>query len=258
MCKSGRPMLCKDYDVMGATMPGCFSEWVLLPERGLVKVDDRVTDSEGACLQPLSDCVSGVETAGINIGDTVAFIGQGCLGINSLQVARSRGAGMLIAVDIRDDILKKSKQLGADFTIDAKKDDPAGAIKELTQGKGADIVFEAAGGNPQKGLSGTQTFQKAIECVRNEGSIVTLSIYGQPVEIALDLIRNRGIRILPPKMTTAAHLEYAMHIIASGQVRLKPIVTQILSAFEAVPKAFEITGNKGKYNSIMPAQVLMK
>jgi threonine dehydrogenase-like Zn-dependent dehydrogenase len=65
------------------------------------------------------------------------------------------------------------------------------------------------------------------------------------------------VRIISPKMTTIAYLQHAMRIVASGQVQLKPIVTQVLSGIETVPKAFEITGNKGRYNSIMPAQVMM-
>jgi threonine dehydrogenase-like Zn-dependent dehydrogenase len=257
MCQSGRPMLCKDFDVMGATVPGCFSELALLPERALIKIDDQVSDSEGACLQPLSDCVGAVDTAEINMGGTIAIFGQGCLGINALQVARASGAGMLIAVDVRDDILNKSKEVGAHYTINSKDTDPVEAIKEVTDGKGADIVFEAAGGNPKKGLAGTQTIQQSIDSVRNEGKIVILSIYGQSAEMPIDIIRMRGVQIISPKMTTTAHLQHASRLVASGQIQLKPIITQVLLGIDTVPKAFEITGNKGKYNSIMPAQVMM-
>lgn len=257
MCQTGYPMLCKDIDLMGVTIPGCFSELALLPERALIKIDDRVSDSEGACLQPLSDCVGAVETAGINMGNTIAIFGQGCLGINSLQIARASGAGMLIAVDIRNDILKKSKEVGADYTINSKETDPVDAIRELTDGKGTDIVLEAAGGNPKKGLAGTQTIQQSIDSVRDGGKIILLSIYGQPAEMPIDSIRLRGIQIISPKLTTTAHLKHAMRLVASGQIQLKSIVTQVLSGINSVPKAFEITGNKGRYNSIMPAQVMM-
>ena len=257
MCQSGYSMLCKNTDLMGVTIPGIFSELVLLPERALIKVDDRVSASEGACLQPMSDCVGAVETAEVNIGDTIAIFGQGCLGINSLQVARASGAGALIAVDVRDDILNISKQVGANYTINAKDTDPVNAIKEITEGKGADIVFEGAGGNPKKGLAGTQTIQQSIDSVKDGGKVIILSFYGQPVEMPADIMRMRNLQIIFPKMTTIGHLQHAMRLVASGQLQLKPIITQVLSGIDAVPKAFEITGNKGKYNSIMPAQVMM-
>jgi threonine dehydrogenase-like Zn-dependent dehydrogenase len=257
MCQSGNPMLCRNADLMGVTLPGIFSELVLLPEPALIRVDDRISASEGACLQPMGDCVGAVETAEIKMGDTIAIFGQGCLGINLLQVARACGAGELIAVDVRDDNLKKSTEVGANYTLNAKGTDPVNAIREVTAGKGADIVFEAAGGDPKKGLAGTQTFQQSIDSVRDGGKIVVLSFYGQPVEIPIDVMRMRGLQILFPKMTTIAHLQHAMRLVASGQLQLKPIVTQVLSGIDAVPKAFEITGSKGKYNSIMPAQVMM-
>ena len=152
MCQTGYPAACRHMDLMGVTLPGCFSELVLLPERGLIKIEDRISDSEGACLQPVGDCATIVSTAGIAMGDTIAVFGQGCMGMNILQIARASGAGILIGVDIRDDVLRKSKDLGAAYVVNAKETDPVSAIRELTDGRGADIVFEAAGGNPEKGL----------------------------------------------------------------------------------------------------------
>jgi threonine dehydrogenase-like Zn-dependent dehydrogenase len=242
---------------MGMTIPGCFSELVSLPERALVKVDNQLSDSECAALQPVGDSLAAVATAEIEVGDTIAILGQGCLGINSLQIARASGAGLLIAVDVRDGVLEKSKELGAHHTINARDIDPVRAIKELTGGIGADIVFEAAGGNPAKGLAGTRTIDQAIDIARPRGKVMIQSIYGQPVELPMDKMRSRGSQIIFPNMSTTSHLEQTSRLIASGQILLKPIITQVLSGIESVPKAFEITGSKGSYNSIMPAQVRM-
>ncbi|MFN9973179.1 MAG: Zn-dependent alcohol dehydrogenase, partial [Phycisphaerae bacterium] len=74
----------------------------MLPEIALAKVDDRISSSEAACLQSLSDSVAAVETAGIQIGDTVVLFGQGSMGLECLQIARISGAGLLITVDVRD------------------------------------------------------------------------------------------------------------------------------------------------------------
>ena len=74
--------------VIGFELPGCFAERALLPEIALVKVDDRISDSEAACLQSLSDSVAAVETAASAIGDSVAIFGQGSMGLECLQIAR--------------------------------------------------------------------------------------------------------------------------------------------------------------------------
>lgn len=257
MCLGGRPLLCKQMNVMGATIPGCFSELALLPENSLIRVDDRVSDSEATCLQPLSDCVAAVDTAGLHIGDIVVIFGQGCLGINLLQVTRVSGAGMIIAVDVRDEILQVSKELGADYVINGRSTDSVDAIRRLTNERGADIIFEAAGGNPKQGLAGIQTMKQAIDSVTPGGKVVILSIYGQSVELPIDVLRTRSLNLVGPRLTTTTHLRHASRLVASEQVRLKPIITQVLTGIENVPKAFEMTADKGKQNSIMPVQVIM-
>lgn len=78
--------------VIGFDQPGCFSEIALLPEISLVKVADNISDSEAACLQSLSDSVAAVETAQIQIGDTVVIFGQGSMGLECcrLRISGSR------------------------------------------------------------------------------------------------------------------------------------------------------------------------
>src|SRR3954453_387308 len=130
LCREERSDLCRAGPVIGFDLPGCFAEVALLPEIALVKVDDRISDSEAACLQSLSDSVAAVETAGIRVGDSVAIFGQGSMGLECLQIARNSGAGMLISVDVRDEACLISKELGADYALNAKKCDPVETIRD--------------------------------------------------------------------------------------------------------------------------------
>ncbi len=257
LCLSGRSTLCRTGPVIGFDLPGCFSEFGLIPEIALVKVDDVITDSEAACLQSLSDSVAAVETADIQVGDTVAIFGQGSMGFECMQVARNCGAGKIITVDVRDEACQKSRELGADVSINASQSDPVSTIRDLTEGNGADIVFECAGGSPRQGLSGSKTLAQAIDAVRSGGKIIGVSWYGEPFSVDIDLLRERSLRYLFPDISTTAHLEYTVSLVASGRVRLKPMITHVLSGIESVPQAFDITSNKGKYKAISPAQVLL-
>ena len=119
-----------------------------------MRVDDRISDSEAACLQSLSDSVAAVETAGIGIGDSVAIYGQGSMGLECLQIARTSGAGLIVTVDVREESCRVSRELGADVALNATEDDPVAAIQALTGGNGADVVFECAGGARNKGSRG--------------------------------------------------------------------------------------------------------
>lgn len=257
LCRSERSYLCRTGPVIGFDLPGCFSERAILPEIALVRVDDAISDSEAACLQSLSDSVAAVETADLRLGDSVAILGQGSMGLECLQIARLSGAGLVITVDVRGESCRMSKELGADHALDASRCDPVEAIRELTGGQGADVVFECAGGSPRQGLAGTATVRQAMNAVRSGGKIIGVSWFGEPFPVDLDYLRERSLRYLFPDISTQAHLEHTVRLVASGRVRLRPTITHVLNGLESVPRAFEITANKGTHRAINPAQVMI-
>jgi threonine dehydrogenase-like Zn-dependent dehydrogenase len=257
LCQSERSVLCRKGPVIGFDLPGCFAEVARVPAIALVKVDDRISDSEAACLQSLSDSVAAVETAQLAIGDAVVVLGQGSMGLECLQIARISGAGRIITVDVREEACQVSRELGADHALNAKKEDVVAAIHELTGGNGADVVFECAGGSPRQGLAGHQTLLQALNVVRSGGKVVGVSWFGGPVELNIDSLRERSLRYVFPDISTQAHLEHTVHLVASGRVRLLPTIRHVLDGIESVPRAFEITANKGAHGAINPAQVLM-
>ena len=138
----------------------------------------------------------------------------------------------------------------------AASPDPVETIRDLTGG-GADIVFECAGGSPKQGLAGTQTLMQAVDSVRSGGKIVGVSWFGAPFEIDIDTLRERSLRYIFPDISTVQHLEHTVRLVASGRVRLKPAITHVLEGIDQVPLAFEITANKGRFQAINPAQVMM-
>ncbi len=258
LCLTERSHLCRRGPVIGFDQPGCFSEVALLPEIALVRVDDAISDSEAACLQSLSDSVAAVETAQLQMGDSVVIFGQGSMGLECLQIARISGAGRLITVDVREEACAMSRKLGADHALNARECDVVAAVRDLTAGNGADVVFECAGGSPQQGMAGTQTVRQAIDAVRSGGKVVGVSWFGAPFELDVDLLRERSLRYVFPDISTQAHLEHTVRLVASGRVRLNETVTHVLHGIESVPQAFEITANKGLHKAINPAQVVLR
>jgi threonine dehydrogenase-like Zn-dependent dehydrogenase len=256
-CLEGKNHLCRKGPIIGFQLPGCFAERALLPEIALVRVPDSVSDSEAACLQSLSDSVAAVETAAIAMGDSVAIYGQGSMGLECLQIARNSGAGLIMTVDVREESCRVSRDLGADVAVNARDEDPVAAVRRLTHGNGADILFECAGGSPTQGLAGTRSLMQSIDSVRDGGKLVGVSFFGAPLALDVDRLRERSLRLLFPDISTLAHLEHTVRLVASGRVRLKPMITHVLPGLEAVPRAFEITANKGKFQAINPAQVVL-
>jgi threonine dehydrogenase-like Zn-dependent dehydrogenase len=258
MCLSERGALCRKGPVIGFDLPGCFAERARIPEIALTLVDDRISDSEAACLQSLSDSVAAVETAELRLADTVAIFGQGSMGLECLQIARISGAGRIITVDVREEACAISRELGADFALNAKQCDVVATIRDLTEGNGADVVFECAGGSPKQGLAGNQSLLNALDAVRSGGKVIGVSWFGGPLEMNIDFLRERSLRYLFPDISTLGHLEHTVRLVATGRVRLKPTITHVLKGISEVPRAFEITANKGKHKAINPAQVMMR
>jgi threonine dehydrogenase-like Zn-dependent dehydrogenase len=180
------------------------------------------------------------------------------MGLECLQIARLSGAGLIITVDVRDEACQVSRELGADHALNARTTDVIPTIRELTGGNGADVVFECAGGSPKQGLAGHQTLLQAIDSARSGGKLIGVSWFGGPIELNVDTLRERSLRYLFPDISTQTHLEHTVRLVASGRVRLKPTITHILDGIDSVPRAFEITANKGRYRAINPAQVMMR
>src|SRR3954452_23379960 len=128
LCRSERSDLCRRGPVIGFDLPGCFAEVARIPEIALVKLDDRISDSEAACLQSLSDSVAAVETAQLRMADTVAIFGQGSMGLECLQIARLNGAGLVITVDVREEACQISRELGADHALNGRTEEVVAVI----------------------------------------------------------------------------------------------------------------------------------
>jgi threonine dehydrogenase-like Zn-dependent dehydrogenase len=230
---------------------------VSLPAEVFVRLPPEVTDSEGACIQALTGCVDAVHTAELKMGDTVVVFGQGAMGLAVMQVARASGAGQVITVDVRDDVLDLSRQLGASVTVNARESDPVHRILELTHGRGADAVFESAGGSTRQGLAGATTLRQALRVTRDAGTLVQVAMFDGPVELDLNQFRAKALRFLFPAPTNRKLMTYSVHLIATEQVKLKPTITHVFHGLEKLPEAFEVTANKGQYKAVNPAQVVL-
>ncbi len=256
-CLSGRPEYCRKALLLGRHIPGGFAEYVALPTDILVKLPPAVDDNQGASIQPASESVSGVFAADIKMGDRVAVLGQGVMGNYITQIANVSGAGKTIVTDIRDEALKFSRDLGADVVIDARNGDVEKQVIDATDGVGADVVFECAGGEPKAGLSGVRTLSTAFDVVREGGTVVQIAFFDSDVNLNLNRLRRKGIRyiFLPPPSHKL--LQHTVDLVATGRLKLTPLITHVLEGLDKVPQAIDMSLNKGKYKLMNPAQVVV-
>jgi S-(hydroxymethyl)glutathione dehydrogenase / alcohol dehydrogenase len=162
-------------------MVSSFSRYVVVPDGGAVRVPNDVPLARLAVLGCAVATGVGavVNTGHVEVGATVAVIGAGGVGLNAVQGARLRGAGRVIAVDIRPDKLDTARRFGATDTVDASASDIVEALLEMTHGAGVDLAVEAVG-RPD-------TVSAAVRSLRRGGTAVVVGLAGPGTVTEIDL-----------------------------------------------------------------------
>lgn len=159
--------------------------------------------------------------ARLQVGETVAVMACGGVGLNLIQVARAFGAGRIIAVDVVPEKLELARQLGATDVIDARAGDPSVQIRDLTQGRGVDVAFEA--------LGTAATVEAAIGSVDDGGRAVLVGIapVGTLASIDITHVVRRKIRILGSYGARArTDMPFVIRLAAEGRIDLRGLVTR--------------------------------
>src|SRR2546427_8466995 len=159
-CEIGRPTECRNApspkDARPFTLDGepayqfanasAFAERTVVREQSAIPIDPRVPFDRAALIGCgiMTGVGAVVNRAKVETGATMAVFGLGGIGLSCVQGGVLAGASKIVAVDVVAEKLALARRLGATHTVDASRDDPVAAIKELTGG-GADYTFEAVG-----------------------------------------------------------------------------------------------------------------
>ncbi len=243
-CNRGEPHLCSTSGAMAArgvlrdgtsrlrrgdqtlhhfNAVSCFSDYVVVPQEGAVKIPQNIPVEIAALLGcAVVTGVGAVErTAGVRPGESVAVIGCGGVGLNVIQAASLSGAYPVIAIDIRSDKIELAKTFGASHGVNAREQDAATVVLEITE-HGVDWAFEVIG-NPR-------TIEQAWGLIRAGGTVVVvgLSPKGSTVSLpAFDFISEKNIRGC---FYGSSHFHADVPVILSrlqaGRMRLDGMVSQ--------------------------------
>jgi propanol-preferring alcohol dehydrogenase len=144
-CRAGNEQFCAKAQMIGKHRDGGYAERIVMPAASVVALPDEIPFEHGAVMMcSTMTSFHALRKARMQPGETVAVFGAGGLGISALQLARLLGAERVFAVDIQKRKLDLARKLGA-TPIDAGREDPVAAIKDLTKGKGVDVAMELTG-----------------------------------------------------------------------------------------------------------------
>ena len=233
MCQKGNYNLCENM----MWLWGAYAEYIKVPARIVMlntqEIPPNITYEEAAITEPLACVLHGIEKANIKLGDTVAIIGAGPIGLLHLQTAKKVGAEKTMIIDLVDDRLQVAQELGADETVNAQREEPVETIKRITDGYGADVVIEAIGL--------PATWEQALKMVRKGGTVLEFGgcPLGTEITVRTELLHYGEATMLGTFHTTPAHFKKALNLIASGTVKVKPLITRHMELDE-IKDAFEI------------------
>ena len=212
---------------LGCRIDGCQAEYTRVPlaEQGLTRIPDHVTDEQALLLGDiLATGYFGAEIAEIEPGDTVAVIGAGPVGLCAMACARLYGAAQVIALDIDAARLAVAKREGlADVTVNPAGPNPAAAtkgaelaVRDLTEGRGADAVIECAGG--------AGTFEMAWRVARPNAVVSVMALYEQNQVLPLPLMYGKNL-VFKTGGVDAHCLDRVMNLIAAGRLDVSFLIT---------------------------------
>lgn len=233
---------------------GGFAEYMYLHPNSIVhKIDRDVPVTVAAMFNTLAAGIRwAVHLGGVKPGDTVAILGSGQRGIAAALAAKAAGAETVIVTGLTQDAhkLKLSKEFGADHTIVADVEDVPERIRELTDGRLADIVLDLT---PMAG----QPVRDALESVRAGGTVVLAGLKGhKAVEIVTDKIIQKGLKIIGARGVESSSIEEAIRLMESGRYPLEKLHTHTFdldNALEAIAVlAGEVEGEHAIHVAIIP------
>jgi L-iditol 2-dehydrogenase len=211
-CLRGKENLCEDLLFNN----GAYAEYIRVParivEQNTYELAPHLSYCDAALAEPLACVVKGLDDTGLAAGDTVVVIGIGPIGSMFVRLAKLRGA-KVIAVARRREKLEHTLALGADRVVAIEETlNPVAAVRELTGGRGADVVIEAVG-QPQ-------TWNWSVEMLRRGGVV---NFFGGPpagtrVELDTNLLHYSEITCKASFHHTPKAFRSALDIIEAGGV----------------------------------------
>ncbi len=244
-CLDGLYNLCLNYGRpetghahIGFTVPGGLAEFCAVPARALHTLPEGLDYDHGAFTDTVGIVLwAFMRAGGVLGGETVAVVGPGALGLIAVQLARSLGAGQILAMGVAGDEgrLALARNMGADATYIGEG--VADQVRQATDGQGADLVIEFAGSR--------DAARQALEIARRGGRVVLggATSPGKRLDVDLSVIVRGHLDVYGSVANPRGISRQANILMQSGAIDITPLITHHLP-LDDFPRAWEIFGQR--------------
>jgi len=230
--------------ILGNTIDGTQAEYVRIPwaDTSLYHIPKRA-DEEAIVM--LSDILPtgyecGVLSGTIKPGDLVAIVGAGPIGLAALLTAQFYAPAEVIMVDVDANRLEVARQFGATQSVDSSSGTAVEAVMQLTANKGVDVAIEAVGI--------PATFDICQGIVAAGGSIANVGVHGKSVELHMEKLWDRNIR-LTTRLVDTVSTPLLLKTVMSGRLQPKRLITHRFRLDE-IMQAYDIFGSAAKERAL--------
>jgi len=213
-----------------------FADYFKAPVQALQPVPEGLGMDLASLGEPIACAMYSGMNCGVQLGDLVVVYGAGFAGQIIAQVVKKKGAGKVVVVDVVDGKLDLARRIGADVTINAKKEDPVEKILELSSGVGADLVVEAAGTE--------EAMNQATAVLRRNGTLAFYSWITQPVTLQMGRWHDDGFNLVNTCLVHHTVQEryvwtpQVLRPVAQGLINIKSLLSHEFR-LEEIEQAFE-------------------
>ena len=215
-CAAGHSHICQNLDFLGIDTPGAFQTHWTVPTHTLHRLPDAVPDDIGALIEPLAVACHDVRLGEVAEGDRAVVIGAGPIGVLVALVARHAGADILIT-EVNPYRVEFARGLGFE-ALDGRQSDVPARVQEVTDGAGADVVFEVSGSQ-----AGAELMTKLA---RTRGRIVVVAIFADAPKVDLFQFFWRELRLCGVRVYEPQDFEMAIRLAEAGALPLDRLITR--------------------------------
>ncbi|GAF11326.1 galactitol-1-phosphate 5-dehydrogenase [Bacillus sp. JCM 19046] len=239
-CQSKDYNLCNHRKGLGTQQDGGFTNYLIAREESVHILPEHVDYRSAAMTEPLACTHHAVDKTMVNKGDLAIVIGPGPIGLLTAQVVKSRGATVLITGLTNDQVrLDKAKELGIDYVVNSQVEDLKQIVNELTDGYGADIVYECSGAVPAA--------KQALDLLKKKGQYSQVGLFATAdIPFDLEKIIQKEIRVVGSRSQKPADWEPSLALMNEGKVNAEALVTH----------EFDITEWEKAYQAIKSGEAI--
>jgi L-iditol 2-dehydrogenase len=226
-CRNGSMNLCEERQVLGVSCDdyrrdGAFAEYVSVPHHIVYRLPDTFAFEHAALIEAVSVAVHAAKITNIQPGSSAVVIGAGMIGLLAVQAFRAYGCNKIIAVDLEPSRLDMALKMGASEAFLADDTELIARIAK-SAGSGADIAVEVVG---------TQaSVLTAIQCVRRGGTVTLIGNLAPTIEIPLQAIVTRQIR-LQGSCASAGEYQECIDLMEMGIIQVAPLISAVVPLSE--------------------------